>query len=159
MDERNLELYAGIFLEKNFDMGLEIPIRISRRMKSRLGAFQIKYRGNQIVKTEIVMSYEFICHNPEETILDVLYHECVHYALYTSGEPYRDSDSNFIDTLTRLGISKSRTYAYKGRCHIYECRKCRYRFSKNIKGYEKRYICSRCRGKFKYLNEKLLEQS
>lgn len=153
MDLRTLEMHADEFLNKNFGIRLGVPIRISKRMKSRLGAFQIKYRGNEVVKSEIVISYEFIYHNTEETILDVLYHECVHYALYAQGLPYRDSDETFINALGRLGISRTRTYAYKGRSHLYECRRCRYNFSKNIKGYEKRYICGRCRGKFRYVGE------
>src|SRR5699024_2219456 len=98
-------------------------------------------------------SHEFIEHNNEETILDIFYHECVHYALYIQCKPYRDSDSLFISTLERLGISRTRTYAYKGRSHVYECRRCRYQFSKNVKGYEKRYICRKCRGKFSYVGE------
>lgn len=153
MDSGTLKIHADEFLERNFDMPLGVPIRISRRMKSRLGAFQIKYIRGGDVKTEIVMSHEFIEHNNEETILDVLYHECVHYALYIQGKPYRDSDALFISTLDRLGISRTRTYAYKGRSHLYECRRCRYRFSKNIKGYEKRYICRKCRGRFSYVGE------
>lgn len=157
MDSQTLERRAAEFLKRHFDMPLGIPIRSSKRMKSRLGAFQIKYRGNEVVKCEIVMSSEFIYHNTEETILDVLYHECVHYALYAQGLPYRDSDAEFIKTLDRLGISRTRTYAYKGRSHLYECRRCRYQFSKNIKGYEKRYICGRCRGKFRYMGEMTLQ--
>ncbi|WP_411844167.1 SprT-like domain-containing protein [Salinicoccus sp. HZC-1] len=156
MDSQTLERCATEFLKKHFDMPLGIPIRISKRMKSRLGAFQIKYRGNEVVKCEIVMSSEFLYQNTEETILDVLYHECVHYALYAEGLPYRDSDAEFITTLDRLGISRTRTYVYKGRSHLYECRRCRYQFSKNIKGYEKRYICGRCRGKFKYVGKMTL---
>ncbi|KKK35378.1 hypothetical protein WN59_00650 [Salinicoccus sediminis] len=153
MDSGTLKRHADEFLERNFDMPLGVPLRISSRMKSRLGAFQVKYIRGGDVKTEIVMSHEFIVHNSEEAILDVLYHECVHYALYTQDKPYRDSDALFISTLDRLGISRTRTYAYKGRSHLYECRRCRYRFSKNIKGYEKRYICRKCRGKFSYVGE------
>lgn len=153
MDSGTLKTHAAEFLERNFDMPLGVPLRISRRMKSRLGAFQIKHIRGGDVKTEIVMSHEFIEHNNEETILDVLYHECVHYALYIQGKPYRDSDALFISTLERLGISRTRTYAYKGRSHVYECRRCRYQFSKNVKGYEKRYICRKCRGKFSYVGE------
>ena len=153
MDSQSLKMYADAFLEGNFDMPLDIPIRISKRMKSRLGAFQIKCRNNEVVKREIVISHEFIKHNDEDTILDVLYHECVHYALYAQDRPYRDSDALFINTLDRLGISRTRTYSYKGRSHLYECRRCRYRFSKNVKGYEKRYRCRKCRGKFSYAGE------
>lgn len=158
MDSQKLEIYANEFLKKNFDISLEIPLRVSKRMKSRLGAFQIKYRGNNVLSSEIVISYNFISHNQRDTILDVLYHECVHYALYTLGEPYKDSDRTFLNTLKRLGISRTRTYTYKGQSHLYECGRCKYQFSKNVKGYEKRYICRKCRGEFKYKGVVIQEQ-
>src|SRR5699024_11500011 len=111
-DSQTIQMHADAILEGNFDMPLDIPIRISKRMKSRLGAFQIKCRDNEVVKREIVISHEFIKHNDEDTILDVLYHECVHYALYAQGRPYRDSDALFITTLDRLGISRTMTYSH-----------------------------------------------
>ncbi|MCG1008828.1 SprT-like domain-containing protein [Salinicoccus sp. ID82-1] len=153
MEQRQLEKYADDFLKRAFDMPLGIPIRVSKRMKSNLGAFRIKYvRGKKNPQgMEIFMSDEFIKNNPHETILDVLYHECVHYALFVTGQPYKDSDAMFIRTLDRLGISKTRTHMYKGQSHLYECRKCRYQFSRNTKGYENRYICRRCGGKFTYV--------
>lgn len=157
MDSKTLEMHADAFLQKYFDIPLGIPIRISKRMKSKLGAFQIKYNRQKVVRSEIVMSYNFMVHNSKETILDVLYHECVHYALYISGLPYRDSDQTFTNTLKRLGISRTRTYAYRGQRHLYECRTCGYQFAKNVKGYEKRYICRKCRGKFIYVGETTLQ--
>jgi SprT-like protein len=152
MEQIQLEHHADAFLKREFGMPLDIPIRISKRMKSKLGAFCIKYiRGKANDKEmEIVMSHTFIRNNPAETILDVLYHECVHYALFAKDQPYRDSDPSFIRTLDRLGISRTRTHMYRGESHLYECRKCGYQFSRNMKGYEKRYICRSCRGRFSY---------
>lgn len=150
MTNEELQIHADKFLRNNFNLTLDIPIRISKRMKSKLGAFQIKYKNNQIISKEIVLSQSFILHNSNETILDVLYHECVHYALFIQNKPYRDSDAEFIKTLERLGIAKTRTYKYKGASHLYECKKCNYQFSKKVKGYDKRYICGKCRGKFLY---------
>ncbi|WP_434122266.1 SprT-like domain-containing protein [Salinicoccus roseus] len=152
MEQIQLEQHADAFLKREFSMPLDIPIRISKRMKAKLGAFRIKYiRGKpQDKEMEIVMSHTFISNNPAETILDVLYHECVHYALFAKNQPYRDSDATFTRTLDRLGISRTRTHMYRGESHLYECRKCRYQFSRNMKGYEKRYICRRCRGRFRY---------
>ncbi|WP_037342283.1 SprT-like domain-containing protein [Salinicoccus luteus] len=153
MEQIQLEQHADAFLKRQFGMPLDIPIRISKRMKSKLGAFRIKYiRGKANDKEmEIVMSHTFISNNSAETILDVLYHECVHYALFAKNQPYRDSDTIFIRTLDRLGISRTRTHMYRGESHLYECRKCQYQFSRNMKGYEKRYICRSCRGRFRYV--------
>ena len=150
MNKEELHKHADKFLHDNFNLKLEIPVRISKRMKSKLGAFQIKLQGRKVVSKEIVMSHTFLINNTEETVLDVLYHECVHYALYTLKKPYRDSDREFIETLERLGISSTRTYKYKGQSYLYECKKCSYQFTKRVKGYNKRYICRHCRGEFIY---------
>ena len=150
MNSDELHSCARKFLAENFGLTLEIPIRISKRMKSKLGVFQIKCQKKQVVSKEIVMSHTFLVNNSREIILDVLYHECVHYALYTLKKPYRDSDREFTETLERLGIAKTRSYKYKGQAYLYECRKCSYQFTKRVKGYNKRYICRHCRGRFTY---------
>lgn len=150
LDQEVLYRYAEQFLKENFNLQLDIPVRISKRMKSKLGAFQMKLQQNQVISKEIVMSENFLLNNSKATILDVLYHECVHYALYTLKKPYRDSDPEFTKTLERLGIAKTRTYKYKGQAYLYECKNCRYQFTKRVKGYNKRYICKYCRGKFIY---------
>ena len=150
LNPAELHRYADKFLQENFGLQLDIPVRVSKRMKSKLGAFQIKLQNKKVVSKEIVMSNSFIMNNSPETVLDVLYHECVHYALYTLNKPYRDSDREFTETLERLGIAKTRTYKYKGQAYLYECRKCSYQFTKRVKGYNKRYICRHCRGKFIY---------
>lgn len=150
MNAQQLQNYAEDFLRKNFDLSLDVPLRISKRMKSKLGVFSIKYNRNEVLSSEIVLSYNFIINNDKDAVLDVLYHECVHYALYKKRLPFRDADPEFIHTLERLGISRTRSYQYKGQSYLYECRKCRYQFSKNMKGYEKRYMCGKCHGKFVY---------
>lgn len=150
MNNHDLHKYADQFLRENFELKLEIPIRVSKRMKSKLGAFQVKLQNKKVVAKEIVMSESFLNNNSADTILDVLYHECVHYALYMLKKPYKDSDCEFNETLEHLGIAKTRTYKYKGQAHLYKCKKCSYQFTKKIKGYDKRYICKHCRGKFTY---------
>lgn len=150
MNVRDLSIYADRFLQNHFNMSLGIPVRVSKRMTSKLGAFKIQYQRHTPVHLEIVISHNFLMHNSLDTVLDVLYHECVHYALFTLGKPYRDGDAYFIQTLNKLGISKTRTYQYKGTTHLYTCAKCSYQFTKNIKGYQKRYRCRYCRGHFLY---------
>ncbi len=150
MNSEELYRCADKFLQENFGIELEIPIRLSKRMKSKLGAFQMKLQNKKVVSKEIVISDSFLNNNSAETILDVLYHECVHYALYTLKKPYKDSDREFNETLERLGIAKTRTYKYKGQAYLYQCKKCSYQFTKRVKGYNKRYICRHCRGKFIY---------
>lgn len=154
MNEDVLTAYARDFCKENFKVEFNIPLRISSRMKTKLGAFVIKTKQNQVVQEEIVLSKSFIDNNQDDEILDVLYHECVHFCLYRLNKPYKDQDAYFKDTLRRLNISLTRTYMYKGILHHYQCPKCRYHFTKRMKGYEKRYICGRCHSKFKYIGQK-----
>src|SRR5699024_10192726 len=150
MNAQQLKSYAEDFLKEHFDLPLDVPLRISKRMKSKLGVFSIKYNKNEVLSREIVLSYNFVINNDKNVILDVLYHEYVDYAQYKKRLHFRDSDPEFINTLERLEISSTRIYKYKGQSYLYECRKCIYQFSKNMKGYEKRSMCGRCHGKFLY---------
>jgi SprT-like protein len=117
LDSRELYSISREFLDKEFDMKLEIPIFINNRMKTTYGYFQV--RNEQSWKIE--MSKEFIDTHPREHIIDVLKHELVHYACFEQGMPWRDKDKYFKDTLDRLGVSRTRTYHTLGKFHRYTC--------------------------------------
>lgn len=144
-----LQKLAMDFVSTRYGIEQMVSIEISSRMKSKLGAFVT--REGEAYK--IQLSKNLIDYYNDATIVDVLYHECVHYALFTLKLPYRDGNEHFEKELKRLNVSSSRTYPYKGIVHHYECPNCRIPFKKKIKGYEKRYNCGRCRGKFKYFGE------
>lgn len=148
-----LTCIANHFLKTTYHLELSIPIRISNRMSAKLGAFVLK--GNK--PYEIVLSINLIENYNLDTIVDVLKHECVHYALYSLGRPFKDGQTDFESELKRLNISSTYTYSFKGTVHVYKCNTCNIVFHKRIKGYEKRYRCGRCRKKFKYLGEKILK--
>ena len=144
-----LRKLAEEFLWDNFQMKLRIPIRISNRMKSTLGVFKFYRKSRK--PFEIALSGELVANQPRDVVIDVLYHECVHYALFMQGLPHSDGDREFKDTVDRLGVSRTRTFRYKGTAHLYECKDCDQRFTRKMKGYEKRYMCGRCKGNFQYL--------
>lgn len=149
----NLTNIANQFLKSTYNLELSIPIRVSGRMTAKLGAFVL--RGNK--PYEIVLSKNLIENYSMDTIVDVLKHECVHYALYSLGKPFKDGQDEFENELKRLKISSTYTYSYKGIIHVYKCSNCNIVFHRKIKGYEKRYKCGRCRKKFKYLGESILK--
>jgi SprT-like protein len=117
MDGRELYEIAREFLDKEFNMKLEIPIFISNRMKIMFGYFQ--RRNNKSWKIQI--SQEFINTHPREHVIDVLKHELVHYALFEQGKPFRDGQQYFEDTLKRLGVCPTKTYNTLGKFHKYIC--------------------------------------
>ena len=144
-----LQKLAVNFVSTEYGIEQVVPIVISSRMKNKLGVFIM--RNGKAYK--IQLSQNLIDYYNDIAIADVLYHECVHYALFTLKLPYRDGNEYFESELKRLNVNSSRTYPYKGIVHRYECPHCRIPFKKMMKGYEKRYNCGRCRGKFKYLGE------
>lgn len=116
------ELYsiARDFLDKEFNMKLDIPIFISPKLKTTFGYFRTK-KG---VAWEIQMSKEFMDTHPREHIIDVLKHELVHYACFEMKKPWRDKDPYFKETLDRLGVCRTRTYHTLGKFHVYICDGC-----------------------------------
>lgn len=152
INESQLVKEAAEFLHKNFDIELNVPVVISKRMKRSFGLFryEVNRRRNTKKPIDIRMSYEFMKHRSTDEILDVLFHECVHYALFTKGLPHRDGDATFKRTVDRLGISRTRTYKFKGYAYQYTCKDCGMQTKRRMKGYEKRYICGRCRGRFTF---------
>jgi SprT-like protein len=121
---RDLYSIARDFLEKEFEMELEIPIFINPRLKKVLGYFQ--YRKGEALKIE--MSQEFMGYADDEEVIDVLKHELVHYALFEKGLPHGDSDKEFKDTVDRLGIGRSNTIKLRGKFHKYICDCCGYSY-------------------------------
>ena len=116
---RGTELYdiAREFLDKEFDMKLEIPIFINSRLKRTFGYF--KHTKNSALQIDI--SQELINTHPREVVIDVLKHELVHYALFEQKKPFGDGDKYFKDTLDRLGVSRTGTYQSLGKFHEYRC--------------------------------------
>lgn len=151
MNQTQLTQEATTFLRKHFDMELDIPIRISKRMTATFGVF---YHNRKDTAKEIAMSATFIENNSTDVVLDVLYHECVHYALFVKGLPYRDKDDFFKSTVDRLGIARTRHYEYKGKVHVYQCEQCQGVIQRRRRFNVKNYRCGECRlGKFEYVTE------
>lgn len=151
--ELELTWAADEFLIEEFALELEIPIRISRRMSKTFGSFAFtrsRKTGKQDAK-EIVISANLIEHHPWEDVIDTLKHECVHYALFELGKPYRDGDAYFENTLRAHGISSTQTTEYRGFVQVYECKKCSTQYKRHMKGFEKRYGCGECDGFLKHV--------
>jgi SprT-like protein len=117
MDGRELYSIAREFLDREFGLELDIPIFINPRMKSMFGCFRTK-KGEA---WQIDMSKEFMDTHPREHVIDVLKHECIHYALFTLKKPYSDKDKYFKDTCDRLGVKRTRHYRALGKFHEYTC--------------------------------------
>lgn len=111
--EKELETYAHKFLEKNYNVSLTVPIKISGRLTSTGGYFKGRIEGVVRKPLEIHISERFIAsalHDGQEgleAILDTLKHELVHYVLFKLDRDFRDGDHDFESELARLNIGTS----------------------------------------------------
>lgn len=108
---KKLQEDAKVFLQKNFGLELKIPIFISNRFKRLGGGFTHTRSG---IPVDITISgkqikYSTMDENGYENILDILYHECVHYALCVLGKDFDDGSKEFEETLARLNVPSSGT--------------------------------------------------
>lgn len=112
------------FLLDNFNLTLDIPVRINGRLSKTGGQFvyytKTSYRQKQAVK--ITIAKHALRDYPLSNIIDIAYHECIHYALFTKNLPFRDKDQYFIDTCNKLGVSLHDS-AMEHKYHVYTCGK------------------------------------
>lgn len=104
MATEELTEIATKFLRDNFHMVLAIPIVRNNRLRVRMGCF---YATTDDIPDSIEIAGFVIEHGTREVVLDTLYHECVHYALCSRGDPYDDGHPVFEAELRRLGISST----------------------------------------------------
>lgn len=123
MTLKDLHRFAEEFLQEEFNMSLNIPIKLNGRLKRAGGRFILKEDlfTRSLTALEIDLNKTVYENNPIDVVLDILKHELVHYALFEQGLPFRDGEKVFENTLTRLGISSTNTVKVKTKAHIYKC--------------------------------------
>jgi SprT-like protein len=151
-NESKLTVYAYNWLITEYGIELKIPIRISKRLKSTLGYFKHQNK----IPLEIQISYDFVNYQDDETILDVFKHELIHYVCFITGKQYKDGSKDFENELKRQGVSSTRTYKFKGKGHEYVCSCCNNSIKTRQKGYDKKYICGKGKGRFIYKGETVI---
>lgn len=104
--------FANNFLMENFNMQLNIPIKVNGRLTSTMGRYLSKrsYLGN-VIPYSIELSKRYLLAalivDDLEEIYDTLKHELVHYALSVQGKNFSDGDYDFEHKLYELNISAS----------------------------------------------------
>ena len=104
--------FANQFLMENFNMQLNIPIKMNGRLTSTMGRYLSKrnYLGN-VIPDSIELSKRYLLAalivDDLEEIYDTLKHELVHYALSVQGKNFSDGDYDFEHKLYELNISAS----------------------------------------------------
>lgn len=145
-DAKIIEIYTKLvknFLKKNFDLELTVPVEINNRLTRSLGRFV----HTSATPEKIEVSRSLIKYHTKEEMMDVLYHEAVHYACFVMSKPFHDGDRYFEETLKRLNVSPTNTIPFRGELHVCVCSKCglnNYSSSKyNFIKYK--YKCMKCK--------------
>lgn len=154
---QTLRREADRFLREAYGLTLDIPLRVNRRLKRTLG--RLVMRGG--TPWAIELSASLLEYQEWDVVLDVLKHECIHYACFMLKQPYRDGDAHFRQELKRHGVSATGTHRYKGQVHRYRCAACDAvmtslkKYSTDRRGFVKKLRCGRCRGRVKYVGQGL----
>lgn len=152
-----LEKHANEFLKKEFNLTLEIPIKISGRLKRAAGMYSYLYDeySKKITPQKIQIARFAVENNTVEDVIDTLEHELVHYALCIRGEKFHDEDLNFINTCKRLGVPLS--HDLKSDYKIFKCKKCG-KITKSYTDISKKYF-HKCGGVLELIGMELLRAS
>lgn len=156
--ERKLESDAREFLLEAYGLELKIPVVVNSRLKSTYGRFIHRDIRNTRQSLRIEMGKNYIEHQEWQTIYETLKHECIHYALYELGKPYKDGHPLFESELKKHGSHSTGTVAYRGKVVQYGCPCCNKVWSKRKK-YPRNgagYRCPKCKEQIKFLGEKII---
>lgn len=114
---------ADQFLRYEYGLTLAIPIKRNNRLRSTYGTFTHQRREKALY---IELSGKLFDYADDSVIIDVLKHECIHYALFELGRDYRDGSSDFEGELKRLNVRSNldKDVPNGGLVHLYTCNKC-----------------------------------
>ena len=159
--------YAKKFLKETYNLELTIPIELNGRMRKTCGWF--KHTRSRVTgegkAVKIEMNRFFVENNDPITVLDVLRHELVHYALYIQKKPYNDGHPVFENELKRLKIVSQSTidkYEIKSKpinMSVYKCKKCDmiHRTKRALPNEGRNHRC-KCKGELLSLGKTLVAQ-
>lgn len=154
MTLEELTNYAKDFLEKNYDLPLNIPIQRNNRLRSSYGRFVYNQDANPL-RIEIAgLMFDYAS---DDIIYNVLRHECIHYALFVLGKAYQDGADDFEAALIAHDAAASNTLKI-GKFYSYHCMICQQVYETRVKQVAKtphKYRSNCCHGKVKVMGEKI----
>lgn len=152
---KELEDYAIKYMQEEFALEMGIPIKLNGRLTKGLGQFVYSYNEGAV---KIELSKKLVQYNDNETVLDVLYHELIHYALFLQGLPFDDRDQTFIEACESRNVGLTKTGRYKLERHVYQCRECGRESNRGTRLQKGRYYsCRRCKMAMPYIGKRVME--
>lgn len=150
MIQKEIENFCKMFLKEQYDIMLVIPVAINPRLSSTLGVF-IHGKGRN-KPNRIEFNKKFIeCGNMDD-IIQVIIHECVHYALYMLDKPYEDGDSYFEEELIKHGVANTNEIEFRieRNVRVYKCKCTEHVFLSTIRP----STCTKCNSGLVYIERR-----
>lgn len=146
---------AKQFTKKQYNVELDIPIRINNRLKITLGRYRETNFGQPM---QIDIAGKLLTYAHKNVAIDVVKHEAVHFALSKLNKPYHDGDDYFENELIRLNLPsstrKDRSLLFVGQKYIFHCKQCKNQLIttiKRVKVSTKHYMSSCCNSPLQYV--------
>lgn len=152
-----LTVIARQFLRDEYGIALEIPIRRNNRLRTTYGTFTHNYKKSECIE----LSGKLFDYADVSVIIDVLKHECIHYALFELGRDYKDGRSDFEGELKRLNVRSNydKDVPVVGFIHLYTCDKCgKNQLVQNTSAHKKRcrgYMTRCCNASLTYIRDEI----
>ena len=145
---------AADFLRKHYDMSLDISIRRNNRLRKCLGVFRWLSEWEPEV---IELSGDLLTYGARDVVIDTLYHELIHYALFTQQRQFRDGEEDYESELRKHSVSSTGSCCV-GLYYEMKCVACGGTWETRIKRVktQTRYYMSRCcKMEIEYVSERI----
>lgn len=147
--------FAQRFVEEHYQIDFSIPIKRNNRLSASLGRFVYSNRG----ASHIDLAGFLLVYGDPTVVIDVLKHECIHYALYEQGLPHEDGNPLFEAELKKHHVSSTFTRKV-GKYMIFKCSQCHKRGETRNNRLIKRpqnYLSTCCKGRLLLVEEKIYD--
>jgi len=154
MTQQQIEVYAKDFLKKQYNLELTVPIEINGRLKIVLGRFKNTGAINRR-PVKIEMSKQYLIHGKLEDIQSTIRHECIHYALYVTGKPYKDGERLFESELRKFDTNSTKTTSLRleRNVSLYKCSCTTHVKKRALRNGGKYHRCTRCKSSLTYIGK------
>lgn len=153
MNESTLVRIAATFLRENYNETLHIPVKRNNRLRSSYGRFILKNNKAYCID----LAGRLLDYGAEEVIINILKHECIHYALFMKQQPYRDGSPVFEAELKKHGAPETRKLIV-GKFYVLKCDACGNTTKTNRKrtiAHPEQYQTACCRAPFQIIGEQI----
>lgn len=133
---------ATAFLKECYDIDLQIPIKVNKRLITSLGRFRYYKSESKKRPLSIELSGKLLEYGTADQIISTLKHECIHYALYMLDKPHKDGQPTFENELKKHSACSTGTQKVSIKTYVYTCGCSEYKSYTNR--YSKGYHCSKC---------------